>query len=84
MSRASRERWKARNTIAEPFIVKVQTPLAGAALALVYNEDRSVQEQYPIDKGIKRMMRGRAKAFFWARLDGGTLTIGQESEWQSW
>jgi len=53
-------------------IVKVQIPLASSEpepMALVYNEDRSVEMRIPIDIGLEVWMEGRAKAFFEAEIE---------------
>lgn len=67
------------------FIVKVQVPLMSNSAdamkrCLVYNEDRSFKDYFPIDKNIKRAMKGRPKAFFRAGMMGDTFVLGTESE----
>ena len=47
-------------------IVKVQLPLMGEPLMLVYNKDRSIIGQFEVDPQLKSMMKGRMKAYFYA------------------
>jgi len=65
-------------------IVKVQMPLAGEPQVLVYDETRTKQGMFDVTPDIKRIMRGRAKAFFHATLANGTFDIGDEAPWQAW
>ena len=79
---------------AQIHIVKVQVPIVTNAHppnALVYNEDRSVQDEFPIRPALIRSMRGELKAFFYARLvpnkkPKGTFTIELQkpAPWQEW
>lgn len=77
----------------QDIIVKVQVPIFtnGPGEILVYNEDRSFEEMLSIGKEerkfIKVCMRGRDKAFFYAKLyhkkHGWALT-DREAPWQEW
>lgn len=71
----------------ERIIVKVQVPMATneTPMALIYNKDRSFQATAPINADIKRQMRGRFKAFFYAMVKGKDFYLGEnEAPWQEW
>ena len=65
-------------------ILKVQMPLAGADLALIYSEDRSVMAQVPVTAPLRSRMGKRPKAFFHADVRAGEIEIGDEAPWQEW
>lgn len=70
-------------------IVKVQVPLATnekKPLALVYNEDRSIQFQMPVSAELLDKMEGRPKAFFRGVYNEEEQTFGlhEEAPWQDW
>lgn len=67
-------------------IVKVQVPLATntAPQALVYNEDRTVELFIPISNGLKAIMRGRPKVYFYAEVRKKLLHINEEAPRQEW
>lgn len=66
-------------------IVKVQVPLfPKGAPALVYNKDRSVMQQCPVDASLKKLMRGRAKAYFAANIEGGKIRLIRQTPDQDW
>lgn len=72
-------------------IVKVQLPLVTNdpdPCALIYNASRSVEYMAPLSepfgKDLIRIMRGRPKAFFHAKLVGTILHIGDEAPWRRW
>lgn len=69
-------------------VFKVQVPLVTnhKPLALVYNKDRSIQSQIPIDKTIKKLMGNDLKLFFHGTYDDKTeeLTLGKRAPWQEW
>lgn len=65
-------------------IVKVQLPLAGADMALIYNEDRSVMLHVPVTAPLRSRMKGRPKRFFHANVERGELEIGDAAPWQEW
>lgn len=66
-------------------IVKVQLPLAGADLALIYNEDRSVMLHIPPSSPLIARMRGKLKAFFHVDVaKHGEIEIGEAAPWQEW
>lgn len=68
------------------YIVKVQLPLAGyMGDVLIYNEDQSILEQFPIPKGLKKMMNGEKKQFFYAHTDKNKMLVLDEiAPWQDW
>ena len=69
------------------FIVKVQVPLASnhpEPEALIYNQDRSLMQQFPMSKALRQLMKGYDKRYFHAGFDKGTLTIGKPTKAQDW
>jgi hypothetical protein len=66
-------------------IVKVQVALAGDPNVLIYNEDRSIQAQFPASKEVLTLMAGRVKAYFHSTLDeNGLLGLDEEAPNQDW
>lgn len=68
-------------------IVKVQIPLATNAptpMALIYNEDRSVEYQTPVTRDLRRKMKGQWKTFMHAELVDTILHLGKMAPWQDW
>lgn len=74
-------------------IVKIQIPLASNEPdppALVYNEDRSIEQTFPLNRAIVDMLtdsngKTKPKAYFEAYLDeDGRLVIGHEVGEQNW
>lgn len=69
------------------FIVKVQVPLAYShdAEVLVYNEDRSIQQQFPYSEDLAEIMGEEPKKYFYAHtgLDG-YLHLDEEAPAQDW
>ena len=69
-------------------IVKVQTSLFTSKdqqQVLVYNKDRSIYYEGNATKKLLRMMSGRFKAFFKAKLEkDGSLTIIKPAKEQDW
>jgi hypothetical protein len=65
-------------------IVKIQLSQEPQGQVLVYNIDRTIlyQEELPLD--IAKLMRGRQKAYFYARMIRGELTIDEEAPKQEW
>ncbi len=76
------------------FIVKVQIPLVTSEpnpMCLVYNEDRSVMDQFPISRSLRSLLRGQLKSFWHAHLipdpkkKGAFLvSIDRRAPWQEW
>jgi len=68
-----------------PEIFKVQLPIAGEALALVYNKKGTTNGQIPITKDLRKLMGDEYKKFvFGKRHDSGVLEIFSEAPWQEW
>jgi hypothetical protein len=69
-------------------IIKLQVPLASSEpnpKALVYNQDRSVEQMFPISPEIMKLMKGRPKAYFVAKINADQeLEILAEATPQSW
>ena len=68
-------------------IVKVQLPLssnAAAAPALVYNADKTVLLQPPVDVQLLKKMNGANKQFFFATVSNGDLVLDRRAPWQEW
>lgn len=69
-------------------IVKVQTPLESNALvprALVYTRDRTtIYTQVPVTLELLGAMGGKVKRFFYAHLEGDTVSLGRCAPWQEW
>ncbi len=70
-------------------IVKVQASLATndprGQLALIYNEDRTVEWCGPVSDEILAQLKGEPKAFFYAFLDDkGVIQIKNPAPWQEW
>ncbi len=68
-------------------IVKVQMSLfttASCPQVLIYNEDRTVMWQGDAPKGLKKLMKGEPKKFFYATTKNKNIILGEEAEWQDW
>ncbi len=67
-------------------IFKVQKPLAGAPLMLIYNQSRSITFQFPKNKcgSILQLMRGRPKIYVEAAVINGIFEIDGVVEDQEW
>lgn len=66
-------------------IVKVQLPLGGEPMVLVYNQDRSVIGHVPLTTEVQECFAdGEMKAFFHARMRGTELEIQGRAPWQEW
>lgn len=76
-------------------IVKVQYPISASdgnySKILVYNEDRTIQQEMPEPVGLRRKMKqGKGalydgkKNFFYARIEGPSIVIGHIAPWQDW
>jgi len=66
------------------FIVKVQTPLSDPTHpALIYDEMRSFELFEPVEHVAERMA-GKAKAFFYAKIVGDKLVLGEGAPDQEW
>lgn len=61
-------------------IMKFQRPLYGSNLVLMYNEDRSIQGQQPMDKMFELLFGERYKIYCQCRYreSDGYLEIGKE------
>jgi hypothetical protein len=62
-------------------IVKVQLPLASSEetpLALIYDETKKFVTQVPVTDPLRAVMKGRAKAYFRAEIEKGSLVIESE------
>lgn len=72
----------------KPLIVKVQVPLStnmpGNPVALVYNEDRSIDLTSLIDNELKKKMRSAYKLYFFAEHVGEELRLLEEAPPQEW
>ena len=59
-------------------IVKIQLPLMTTMdhpMALIYNNDRSFQEQIPVTQELKDAMDGDVKAYFRVEIKEGDLHL---------
>jgi len=65
------------------FIVKIQTPLAGDDVALIYDKEKSFVLQVPTEEVVARMA-GRVKAYFYARVRGTRLALEKSAPDQEW
>lgn len=69
-------------------IFKVQVPICGESLALVYNQDRPVMAQVPITKAIRKVCGERLKAYVHGEMrdsgNGPTLQFSKQAPWQEW
>lgn len=67
-------------------IVKVQLPLNddGEPLALIYDRGRTFEGLVPLNEGVLRVMNGRPKAFFKAKIVGKQIELLEEAPWQTW
>jgi len=69
------------------FIVKVQRSLyasANAAQCLIYNEDRSLLVQFPLDPELRRAMGKEHKQFWYAYRRGTELHLDGLAPEQEW
>jgi hypothetical protein len=67
-------------------VVKVQLSLhpPGGNVCTVYNDDRSVFGLLPTPNDVRHLMRGREKAYFWATMRRGKITLGAKAPTQDW
>ncbi len=66
-------------------IIKVQISLSdGGKHVLVYNQDRSVQQQFEATEDVVLILGGRAKAYFEAEVKGDNITIIGPAPDQDW
>jgi hypothetical protein len=68
-------------------IVKVQLSLyttAAQRMMLVYNQDRSYQQEVPAPDPVVRLMNGLNKAYFEASMFRGELTLDEQVDDQPW
>lgn len=69
------------------FVVKVQVPLVTnepKPMALVYDEHRRIEQQFPITKALRRAMARAFKAYFWAHMQGTELHLDGRTGDQPW
>jgi hypothetical protein len=69
------------------FVVKIQLPLmtnAPKPMALVYDEQRRIQQEFPITKALRRSMARAVKAYFWAHMQGKELHLDERTGDQPW
>ena len=69
-------------------IVKIQRSFCsseGGTFMLIYNQSRSLYIQQPLDTAVKRLLAGRPKGYFKARLktDGALEILGRAAD-QDW
>ncbi|RYZ92113.1 MAG: hypothetical protein EOP06_05255 [Proteobacteria bacterium] len=66
-------------------IVKIQTSLnSGTSNFLVYNESRTVKYEGPITPEVRSLMGERVKAFCFAEVTNGKLSLGDLTADQTW
>lgn len=67
-------------------VVKIQIPLATNTepLALIYNKDRTFETYSGISTEIKKVMKGRPKAFFKVKIVKTVMRIGDEVSDPGW
>lgn len=65
-------------------IVKVQRPVAGDPSALIYNEDRSIFHQCPVEDVADLFDEGELKVYFDADLVDDQLVFLERVKDQSW
>lgn len=69
-------------------IIKVQVSLATnhkKKMVLVYNMDKTIMREFPMNKDVVDVMNGRSKAYFNANhRPDGILEIFDEIETQNW
>lgn len=71
----------------EQFIVKVQMPVASNVKnppALVYNKDRSIEQEFLCVEGLRKVMGDKFKKYFYARVDNDELVLTGEAPYQEW
>jgi len=56
----------------------------GVQKALIYNKDKSVQDEMEVDDDIKSIMKGRLKVYFRVELVGTRISLGEEVPVQIW
>lgn len=61
-------------------VIKFQKPIYGSDLVLMYNEDRSIMGQLPMDKVFKMLFGDRYKIYCECKFrdSDGYLEIGRE------
>lgn len=56
----------------------------GRRRILIYNKDRSVRVELPLNDHVEKRLKGRYKAFFHAHLSGGIIVLDEDAEDQKW
>jgi hypothetical protein len=67
--------------------VKVQRPITANVRnppALIYNRDRSLQEQFPLTQELLVKLAGDFKAYYWASFKDGVLFLEERAPEQEW
>jgi hypothetical protein len=66
-------------------IVKVQVSLNdGGSTVLVYNKDRTIQQQFPGKPEVVKAVGPAARAFFFAKIVDGILELEGRAPEQGW
>jgi hypothetical protein len=68
-------------------IVKVHIPVQvepPARRMTIYNEDRSLYFEGPVDEDTGAIMQGATKKFFYATIKDGALALGEPAPDQEW
>jgi hypothetical protein len=73
----------------KPEIFKLQWPLFGTQLILIYNKKRTIMGQVPpakLPKWLQKHLRVKLKDFFYAEYDSKTtfINITGVAPWQKW
>lgn len=56
----------------------------GRRRILIYNKDRSLRVELPMNEHVERRLKGRYKAFFHAHIDNGLVVLDEDAPDQTW
>ena len=65
-------------------IVKLQWPLTGEPLILVYNKNRSFYSMLPVKKSYQKLFKDKLKIYCKAHVRNGSLIIDKVIKEQNW
>lgn len=70
------------------FIVKIQRPIISnheEDIVLVYNKNKSIMQELPAPKHIKKFMNNEFKQYAWAWINKDKkIVLDKLAEWQEW
>lgn len=65
-------------------IFKLQRPIFGERVGLVYNQKRTINLEIPLSEKEMELMGREFKIFVYGKIHFGSLRIESKAPWQSW